>query len=235
MKIHTFINYIQLNLSDKIAKEWLKGAAFEQVIQSKLDTVIRTHIANKVGVVSTADGDVTVQHSPTSKSSVGVSPPHQVRFRSPYSLPKMRENRYTYREGTAQASTISDLNASNGRLRVKNGTIVYQDTTYWIEIKVESPDTNQFGGKSLDEAWVDDLNKLQLQKAWDDGVTSTTATVKRHWLVVIAVSPEMRGRLKNGGLNDAQDVREWQTNLGPAIAVAWSDLSRTSMFGVFRV
>ena len=55
--------------------------------------------------------------------------------------------------------------------------------------------------------------------------------IKRYWLVMIAISPEMRAALKNGYYNHAGDLREWNEQ-GFSIAVGWSDLSRQGAVGV---
>ncbi len=233
MKISTFIDYIQGGVSERIAREWKKGAAFEQVIQSELDDIVRTHIATKIGALDHSGHKLPIQQD--GKSKVAIDPALIAPFRGPYDIPKVRENRFTYQEGGSPTAKTADLHVTNGRFVNKNGSIVYQDTTYWIELKVESPDTHLFGGKPLNDAWLDDLNKLQLQKDRDTAFPGDAdINVKRHWLIMIAISNEMRGQLKSGFFNHPGDIREWNAPHGVSIAVGWTDLSRQGMVGVFQ-
>jgi hypothetical protein len=109
--------------------------------------------------------------------------------------PTQREIRYDGR------TTIADLKVTNNRAATGGAddlSIRLKQTYYWIEIKVESPVTHNFGGKSLDTAFTEDAGKLSSQKRRD---AHNPGGRRRYWFVMLAFSDEQCGAMKT--LQDA--------------------------------
>ncbi len=169
-------------------------------LQVKLDSIVRTHLSSKLGVADTdKDGTgvmvqksgkgVVASTSTTLKSAIGAVDEDD--------WSKMREIKYPISKEIADeyihASRFVTDPGDPGKLSFKN-------TYYWIEMKAESPQTGKFGGYSLSNAISFDSRKLEKQKEYDDGKFKSSTSRRRYWVIIIAVSPEQRGELKNTSL-----------------------------------
>jgi hypothetical protein len=206
MKVSTMVAYIQNQMTPAIAEGWESGANFEVALQVKLDSIVRTHLSAKVGLSTPTRhaNSVNVQKAGKGNatgSALITAAPNQL-ARTNWS--KMREIAYS------QGNQIADLMARNHRF-VVNPTVpnalTYKDTTHWIELKVESPQTNKFGGVSLKRALEDDFDKLWDQMKWDGGsdVAKTAFAKRRYWVMAIAISEAERGKM----LSYAYRTKEW--------------------------
>jgi hypothetical protein len=206
MKLSTMIGYIQNNLTTEIVEGWQSQANFEVQLQVKLDSIVRTHLSTKIGAATPLGQAAPQQMQQQGKGSVVGSAaiggaPAAIPRRN---WPKMREIDYP------NSQQVADLYVSNKRFIVNPANInalSYKDTTYWIELKVESPQTHKFGGKSLKAAWEDDFDKLFDQMVRDGGSAASKVGLarKRYWLFMIALSANERGKM----LSYAHQTYEW--------------------------
>ena len=200
MKIETMIAYIQNNMAPDIVEGWQSQANFEVQLQVKLDSIARTHLSTKIGMVNLPNGQQAAVQVQGKGSGIGLPTVGVPRG----AWAKMREISFP----TIQE--IADMYVNNKRFIVDpnnpNG-LAYKDTAYWIELKVESPHTHRFGGKSLKKAYEDDFDKLFDQMIRDGGSAASKVGLnrKRYWVLMIALSPAERGKM----LSYAAHTHEW--------------------------
>ncbi len=195
MKPETFVDYFALQ-QQSIMEGWVSGASFENTVQVRMDVIIRTHLKNRVQ--STTPGGIQGLLQTHGKHAVPNIPTNVVPYQK---WATMREIRYD------RSTKISDFKIQNDRFiqysDPSESYLLYKSTSYWIEIKVESPGTEgsrDFGGSTPITAFNDDIAKLRRQKAHDESQTadiSNDITRRRYWFIMLAFSPERRGLLKS--------------------------------------
>lgn len=199
MKPETFANYI-FTAQEQILEGWNSRAAFEIAVQVKLDGLIRAHLSTHVGLDD--DGD-HLQTKGSGASKNATTPIHKNKW------PKMREERYTFEvkvesdgdfggdkrskkpKVSGRTKEIADFRLKNKRYtKRESGKLKISKTYYWIELKVESPDTGNFGGQSAQDAISTDTTKLRVQQDDDGGPAEDTR--RRYWFVMLAFSVDGR-------------------------------------------
>jgi hypothetical protein len=167
---------------------WRSGASFEGQAQVILDDLYRKHLSNHV--TTGIDG--------TNFQIAGKSAVTSSAFRKPISSwPKMREITYSAPNPMSNNANVADLHVNNSRVRSDGaGGAELKTTNTWIELKVESPATNDFGGVGLLEAAINDLDKLATQRKYDNefGLGGR----RRYWSIIVAISPIQQAMLKDG-------------------------------------
>jgi hypothetical protein len=201
MKMQTMIDYMRTHLAPVVAEGWRSKAAYEVALQVRLDTIVRTHLSTNVGRADTdKDGSgVLVQKDSKGKvASTSAALKSAIATVDEDDWEKMREITYPI------SKEIADEYVHNKRFVVDPGDpgkLTFKNTYYWIEMKAESPQTGKFGGYSLAQAISFDSRKLEKQKEYDDEKFKlATTSRRRYWVIMIAVSEDKRGDLKNTAL-----------------------------------
>lgn len=188
MKPSTFAAYIAQRHAE-LVKGWNSGASFEGYAQVVLDDIVRKHLTSKVGIDDVGDlvqdwGD----------------------WRSDSDWGKMRELTYPIKfpaksgagVGVKQVNNTVDFLINNNRFVWDNTSQdwSYKSTRYYIELKVESPETGKFGGMALLDAYKSDRAKVW-EVAQHEDKKAVPWRRRRYWVVMIGFSPAQVSDLKS--------------------------------------
>jgi len=182
MKPETFVRYICQDHRD-ISFGWVSGASFEVHVQVRLDNIVRSHLTSKIGNVHGTP--VQGEGERLTKEAWG----------------KMREIAYPVLNAQSN-QMICDFYINNERFIWNATTQSYtlKTTKYYIELKCESPQTKQFGGKSFDNAYNEDVDKLKKAKSFETSQPPLDGqSRRRYWMVMIAFSPDNIRRMNGRG------------------------------------